>query len=383
MSNPSPPTEWSYPFWRALDETADFQGEPSVRTGLFDTLCSLTDSSEQTTPAVLSTTAATDLVEETLHDTGILNSTDNYTQSQFNQVFPELEQLGVSYRLPKLHRDDQYYIFPTTPLSQWLQTTPQNPVLTPTHEPDSYSTCLFGDYINTHNSTTDPTAGTQLPLKALIYTTVGMHAPLDAVSPEQTHTFTPDTVDVSVSTGDIETLRTTDSIDISTLADHLNLNTTLPPADETVPGGAHDTGLFGRLTIPPEIQLTATDRLEQRLSIQLESWIASVLSLYTPEPLAQDRKRRGDSDSEASSPNSDTAEPTDQTTPFLSRAQYTDAIADIASQPPRDHINRYGLDTQVLTDNSEPTRILYGIYRRTNQSQPVDPTTPTNADADD
>lgn len=373
--DPSPPTDWAYPYWDTLADVAKFDAASSTRTSVFDTLCGLARSPGSGVPAVLSTTALADLVEQTLHNNGLLAQSDDYATSQFNQVYPEFEQLGTGYRLPKLSRDDQYYIFPGTPLSSWLSATPQDSFLQPAHEPEGYGTCLFGHYITTHNDVSNATAGTTLPLSALLYATVGMYAPINALSPDRAQTFTPETVDVSVSAGDIETLRTTEAVDLSTLAEQLTLDTTLPPVDYDVAGGAHDVGLIGRVTVPAEIPLFAHDLLEQRLTTQLESWLGSVLALYTPqEQLSQDREQPPE--------NEDDEDDVDDTR--LSRAQFANAVNTIASQPSRDHINRYGLDAQVTTPSgADRTQVNCLIYRRTNESVPVDPTAHMTTDADD
>lgn len=371
MSNndsPEPPTEWAYDYWNALRKVAEFDNNQSKRADVFDARCQLTQATGRETPAVLSTTAVTDFVADTLVSKGIYQQPSEYSRSQFNQLYPEFERLAVGYRVPKLDRDDQYYIFPATPLSGWQAQTPPDPLLRPTNEPDGYGTCLFGNYLTARLDAVDPTAGITLPLEALLYSTVGMYAPVDALSPDRSQTFTPGTVDVEVCTGDIETLRTTDQFDVDALAEQLALETTLPPIDEDVIGGANDFGLFGRVTVPAEIDLAAHDRLEQQLASQLESWTASVLALYTYPEAAGDNK--ADELNGAK----------------LSRAQLGKAVNTIAAQPPRDHINRSGLDTRVIShDDSDHTHVLCGTYRRTNDDTPLadEPTAVPPNDDDD
>ncbi|WP_144050014.1 hypothetical protein [Halorubrum sp. C191] len=354
---PSPPTDWAYEYTAALADVAEFGDTQSTRSGVFDALCDLTESPGQTTPAVLSTTAIADIVENKLVSKGISQQPNAFTRGQFNQLYPEFERLAVGYRLPKLSRDDHYYIFPTTPLTPWLAQIPREPFLKPEHEPDGYGTCLFGDYLTAHMSTTEPTAGTVVPLEALFYSTVGKYAPVDTLTPEKTHTFTPETVDIEVCTGDIETLQATEKFEVNTLTEQLSLNTTLPPVDEDVLGGAHDIGLFGHITLPAEIELAAHDLLERQLASQLESWTAGVLALYAAPETASENE---DDDTDGR---------------YLSRNEFGTAVNRIAAQSPRNHINRYGLDTRVSSpDDSDRSRVVCGIYRRTNEDIPVDPT---------
>lgn len=334
--------EWITPYWNRLYQ--ELQGREKSQAVLETIIANR--------PGTISTSALAEQVETRLEEAGLLDDQAGYDHQHLNQVLPLFEQLGIIHRVPKFERDDQYIILPVEIMCDWLADCALDPMPPPTALSPDWATNQMGTYITESwklstdggASTTEVldnivpdaetrSAGLSLPAEGLVF--VGVTQYVEEPTPQ----------DITIQMGSLDRLRDTE---VLTLADELELGTSIPSADGPFvdDDGVHDYAIFGQVT--NVTTLGDETAVERKLTQQMSTWLASAQELYA---------RIHD----------DTADD-DDVGPSLTATQLARAADAVKELEPVDAaMERFGQDVRI----EKPTetslgRIIFGTYRRNN-----------------
>lgn len=329
----SPPTDWSFKYWRELDG----------RILQYDKRKIVLEVLASHPVGTFSTTALTDAIVPELNTRGVIQNQKRYDDQNLNKILPEFERLGLLYRIPKFERDDSYLILPNQRILSWIESsvdwTDTEGYLTPGDTPDSWGTAYTGLYITKRLSDTDPTeAGLHIGAESIIYSSVNEYV-YGIIDP----------FEIDFEIGSLEIVRDAD-FQLSPIIEKLSLGTSIPDSDGPFVGadGVHDYAIFGRVS--GITQLVSVSQLERRLEQQLSVWLASAQSHYSQTYNLDDTPVR------------------------LSPEQRSKA-----AQAVREHDDipaareRFGIDVVVTRPDAtadELGHVCFGLYRRTGADDP-------------